>query len=75
MRPEAAKGDGTVNYKLALTCQGLCHLRGRHSIMSEEEPEAKDGLGEDIENSVGNDLTINTNFAGSVGNTPDATVH
>lgn len=40
--------------------------------MGEEEPEAEDGLGEDIENGVGNDLSININLAGAVGNTPDA---
>lgn len=40
--------------------------------MGEEEPEAEDWLGEDIKNSIGNDLSIETNHASTVGNTPDA---
>ena len=39
--------------------------------MCEEKPEAEHWLGEDIENSVGNDLSINIDLAGAVGNTPD----
>ena len=40
--------------------------------MSEQEPEAKDWLGQDVEDSVGDDLTIDTDGAGAVCKTPDA---
>jgi hypothetical protein len=40
--------------------------------MGEEQPEAKNWLGENIENSVGNDLGIEANDTGTIGNTPDA---
>ena len=40
--------------------------------MSEEEPEAKDGLGEDIEDGISDDLGININAAGAISDTPDA---
>ena len=43
-----------------------------HGIMGEEEPEAKDRLGEDIKDSVSNDFSINAGDARSIGNTPDA---
>lgn len=39
--------------------------------VGEEEPDAEYWLGEDVENSVGDDLTINGDGAGAVGNTPD----
>ena len=44
----------------------------RHAVMGEEKPEAKDGLGKDIEDGVANDLSINAGNARSIGNTPDA---
>lgn len=40
--------------------------------MGEEEPETEDGLGEDVKNSVGNDLGVEANKAATVSNTPDA---
>lgn len=39
--------------------------------MGEEEPEAKDGLGKNIEDSVGNNLRIHVDVTGAVSNTPD----
>jgi len=44
----------------------------RHSVVSEEEPEAEDGLGEDVEDGVRDDLSIDIGNASSIGNTPDA---
>ena len=41
--------------------------------MSEQKPETKHPLGQDVEDSIAHNLGINTNGAGSVGNTPDAT--
>ena len=42
--------------------------------MSEQEPEAEDGLGKDVEDSIGDDLSINARDTGTVSNTPDATL-
>lgn len=39
--------------------------------MSEQQPEAKDWLGEDIENSIGDDLSIHTPLASSISNAPN----
>ena len=39
--------------------------------MGEEEPEAEDGLGKNVENSIGDNLSVDVNVAGSVSNTPD----
>lgn len=40
--------------------------------MSEKEPESENGLGKDIEDSVGDDLGVNVDVAGSISDTPDA---
>jgi len=47
-------------------------VRLGHVGVSEEEPQAEDGLGEDIEDGVANDLSIDAGDASTVGNTPDA---
>ena len=39
--------------------------------MRKEEPETEDGLGKDIEDGVGNDLRVDIDVQGAVGNTPD----
>lgn len=44
-----------------------------HCIVSKKEPEAEDGLSEDIEDGVCDDLSVNINIAGSISNTPDTT--
>lgn len=45
-----------------------------HLGMGDEEPCTEDWLGEDVKDSVGNDLLINRGDAGTVSNTPDATM-
>jgi hypothetical protein len=40
--------------------------------VGEEEPEAEDWLGQDIENGIGDDLRVKTNNAATIGNAPDA---
>ena len=47
------------------------NLRAGHAVMSEEKPEAKDRLGEDIKNSIRDDLNINTDHAATISDTPD----
>ena len=42
-----------------------------HVGVSNKEPGTEDSLGEDIENSVGDDLSIDASLARTVGNTPD----
>ena len=54
--PESADGGGSV----------------RHGIVGEEEPEAEDGLGKDIKDGVGDDLTVDLQHTGTIGNAPDA---
>jgi hypothetical protein len=39
--------------------------------MGDEQPGSKDTLGKDIEDGVGNDLSVNTNLARAIGKTPD----
>lgn len=40
--------------------------------MSKEEPEAKDWLGKDIEDGIGDDLSVDRDVARAVSNAPDA---
>ena len=44
----------------------------RQTVMGEEQPEAKDGLGKNVEDGIGNDLSIDARDARSISNTPDA---
>jgi len=39
-----------------------------------QEPGTEDSLGEDIENSVGNDLSVNADPASTVGDTPNTAI-
>lgn len=39
--------------------------------MGNQEPGTEDSLGEDIEDSVGNDLSVDASLASTIGNTPD----
>lgn len=45
-----------------------------HALVGEEQPSTEDGLGEQIEDGVGNDLLVNSHLAGAICNTPDARV-
>ncbi len=40
--------------------------------MGEEKPESENGLGENIEDSISDNLGVNVNVAGSISDTPDA---
>lgn len=42
-----------------------------HVGVDNEEPGTEDSLGENVENGVDNDLSVNTDLAGTIGNTPD----
>jgi hypothetical protein len=42
-----------------------------HVGVDNEEPGTEDSLGKNIKNSVGDDLSVNADLAGTVGNTPD----
>ena len=46
----------------------------RHALVRNEEPCAEDNLGHDIENSVGNDLSVNADPASTVGDTPNTAI-
>jgi hypothetical protein len=41
------------------------------ALVGEEEPCTEDGLGEDVKDSVGNDLLVNVHVAGAISDTPD----
>jgi hypothetical protein len=41
------------------------------ALVGEEEPCTEDGLGEDVEDGVGNDLLVNVHVAGAISDTPD----
>lgn len=43
-----------------------------HGVMGKQKPEAEDGLGEDVKDGVGHDLSIDIDVAGAISNTPDA---
>lgn len=43
-----------------------------HAVVGEQEPEAEDWLGKNIENGVANNLSIETNKSATIGNTPNA---
>ena len=43
----------------------------RHTLVRDEEPCAEDDLGHNIEDSVGDDLSVNGDLAGTIGDTPD----
>lgn len=59
----AAEAVGPESVKLSIA---LAHVG-----VDNEEPGTKDSLGENIEDGVGNDLSVNADLAGTVGNTPD----
>ena len=40
--------------------------------MSEKEPKTEDWLGENVENGIGDDLSVDVDVAGSISDTPDA---
>lgn len=43
----------------------------RDAGVSEQQPGTKDRLGEDVENSVGDDLLVDAQIAAAIGNAPD----
>ncbi len=50
------------------------HLRLRHALVRQEQPETEDGLGQHIEHGVADDLGVNAHAARAITNAPD-TVH
>jgi len=47
------------------------NLSLRDGVVGVQEPGTKDRLGENVEHGVSNDLSVNVDLAGTVGNTPD----
>ena len=43
-----------------------------HRVVGEQKPEAEDRLGENIEDSIGDNFSVNACNAGAIGDTPDA---
>jgi hypothetical protein len=63
---DGALATKAVGPETAKVYVGLGHLR-----VGDEEPDAKNGLGEDVENSVRDDLGVDRHLTGPVGDTPD----
>lgn len=66
-----ANAEGTL-FAETVGPEAIDGSRVGHGVMSEEKPETEDGLGKDVEDSVGDDFTVDVDVAGSVGDTPDA---
>jgi hypothetical protein len=54
-------GPEAVELNIALTELGVC----------DQQPGTEDTLGQNIQDSVGNNLAIDTNLAGAISKTPD----
>lgn len=46
------------------------NVRLRDAAVAKQKPQTKDGLGQNVENGVGQNLTINTSLARTIGKTP-----
>lgn len=63
--------------ELALTGQSVGPVSAklniclRHVGMGQQQPGAKDWLGKNVKNGIGNDFSVNAGLAGTIGNTPD----
>ena len=69
--PEAFNGGGAGRLSaIVVFTRKQASLPG-HSIMGEEKPKSEDGLGEDIEDGVGNDLSIDVDVARPISNAPN----
>lgn len=42
------------------------------ALVGEQEPSTEDWLGQDVQNSVGDDLLVDVQVAATIGHTPDA---
>jgi hypothetical protein len=65
------KADGTLASEAVSPEAVELNIALTHLGVSDQQPGTKDTLGQDIQNSVGNDLAIDTNPAGAIGKTPD----
>lgn len=48
------------------------NVRLRDAAVADEEPKAKNGLGEDVKNCISKNLRVDRGLAGTVGEAPDA---
>ena len=48
------------------------NLRGRDAVVGQEKPEAEDWLGQDVQDGIGDDLSVDRHVAGSISDGPDA---
>lgn len=66
--------------ELALTAEAVgpesteSNIELRHVHVAKEEPETEDTLGQDVKNSVADDLGINRHLAGAIGDTPNTRI-
>ena len=68
-KPPAAQQSSEKAAEAAKVDVGLGHAN-----VGEEQPGSEDGLGEDVEDSVSNDLLVDIHLAGAISDTPDAVI-
>jgi hypothetical protein len=66
-----AEADSTLTVEAVGPEAGKLDIRLTHLGVGDQEPGTEDTLGKDIQDSVSDDLAVNTNDAGTVGKTPD----
>ena len=64
--------DGELDRSVNVMLDCVHNLRAGHAVVGEQKPEAEHWLGEDVENSISNDLGVETNDAATISDTPDA---
>lgn len=66
LKTDGTLATNTVGPEATEVNVGLGHIG-----VGDEKPDTEDGLGEDVKDSVGNDLGVDRELARAVGNTPD----
>lgn len=66
-----AEADSTIPVEAVGPESGKLNIALAKVLVGDQEPGTKDTLGKNVEDGVGNDLTINTNLTSTVGKTPD----
>lgn len=66
-----AEADSTFPVEAVGPESGKLNIALAKVLVGDQEPGTKDTLGQNVEDGVGNDLTVNTNLTSTVGKTPD----
>jgi hypothetical protein len=66
-----AEADGTVTVETVGPEASKLDVTLTQLGVSDQEPGTEDTLGENVQDSISNDLAVNTDLAGTVGKTPN----